>query len=321
MTTLIRPLTLSERKRPAQLTYFGGFKNVSFQIGEIVLPQASSRNTNETTPVYIKAIVRKSPTVQFPIMVPNALVLLKGASNTVASVIGQKNKFGGFDAVLVARGTERLSSFNSKLRTVEDLIKSADGTENAEDTRLGKSSNARTHNQVMLAGVVVGARFEDGENPKFHINLRQNANPDNIVPLIYEARSASAMVSKVKYGALIYVDGEYAVRNVPVYELDDSGNVKLNEDRKPIPALDEAGKPIKRIHTYIRITTPKDPAEFDTSFAKSIPRWITEIAQEIAQARSRSGTPASTIKHEVAGDSSGEGVKAKPIDSIEMNDL
>ena len=260
-------------------------------------------------------------------MVPNALVLLKGDSNTVASVIGQKNKFGGFDAVLVARGTERLSSFNSKLRTVEDLIRTSDGTENGEDTRLGKSSNARTHNQVMLAGVVVGARFEDGENPKFHIDLRQNANPDNIVPLIYEARSASAMVSRVKYGALIYVDGEYAVRNIPVYALDDNGNVKLNEDRKPVPALDEAGKPIKRIHTYIRITTPKDPAEFDTSFAKSIPRWITEIAQEIAQARSRSGTHSSSIKQEVAGVGVGVGVgvgdsvKAKPNDIIDMDHL
>ena len=287
-TSVIRPLTLSERKKPAQLTYFGGFKNVSFQIGEIVLPDAVARNTNGATPVYSKAIVRKSPTVHFPIMVPNALGVLKGATNTVASVIGQKNKFGGYDAILVARSTERLSSFNSKLRTVEDLVKTSDVAPAAEESRLGKSSNARIHNQVMLAGVVVGARFEDGDSPRFHIDLRQDANPDNIVPLTYEARNASAMVSRVKYGSLIYVDGEYAFRNVPVYEVDDEGKIKLGADRKPIPVLDGSGNPVKRIHTYIRITSPKDPAEFDTDFGNTVPRWVAEIAKEIAAVRARS---------------------------------
>lgn len=287
-SSVIRPLTLSERKKPAQLTFLGGFKNVSFQIGEIVMPDAADRNTNGTTPVYSKAIVRKSPTVQFPIMIPNALGVLKGATNTVASVIGQKNKCGGYDAILVARSTERLSSFNSKLRTVEDLVRTSDIEPNVEDGRLGKSSNARIHNQVMLAGVVVSARFEDGENPRFLINLRQDANPDNIVPLAYEARNASAMVSRVKYGSLIYVDGEYAFRSVPVYAMDDEGQEILDANRKPIPVLDGAGNPTKRIHTYIRITSPKDPAEFDTDFGKTAPRWVVQIAEELAAGRTRS---------------------------------
>ena len=117
MSSVIRPLTLSERRKPAQMTYLGGFKNVSFQIGEIVVADAAARNTNESTPVYAKAIVRKSPTIQFPIMVPNSLAVLKGPSNTIASVVGQKNKYGSYDALLVARSTERLSSFNSKLRS------------------------------------------------------------------------------------------------------------------------------------------------------------------------------------------------------------
>lgn len=288
MSSVIRPLTLSERKKPAQLTYFGGFKNVSFQIGEIILPEAASRNTNGTTPVYTKAIVRKSPTVQFPIMVPNSLGVLKGSTNTVASVIGQKHKSGGYDAILVARSTERLSSFNSKLRTVEDLVRTSNGSNVADEARLGKSSNARIHNQVMLAGVVVGARFEDGDSPKFHIDLRQDANPNNVVPLTYEARNASAMVSRVKFGSLIYVDGEYAFRNLPLYELDEAGKVKPDAEGKPIPQLDGEGKPMKRIHTYIRITSPKDPAEFDTDFGNGVPRWVSDIAQEIQAARMRS---------------------------------
>lgn len=288
MTSVVRPLTLAERKKPAQLTFFGGFKNVSFQIGEVALPDAAARNANATTPAYVKAIVRKSATVQFPIMVPNSLSVLKGMTNTVASVIGQKNKYGGHDAVLVARSTERLSSFNSKLRTVEDLVKTGEATAETDETRLGKSSSARIHNQVMLAGIVVGARFEDGDSPRFHIDLRQDANPSNIIPLIYEARNASAMVSRVKYGSLIYVDGEYAFRSVPIHEVDEDGRLKLDADRKPIPQLDDKQQPTKRIQTYIRITAPKDPAQFDTDFGSTIPRWVAEIAEEIAASRSRS---------------------------------
>lgn len=288
MASVIRPLTLAERKKPAQLTFFGGFKNVSFQIGEITLPDAAARNANATTPAYVKAIVRKSATVQFPIMVPNSLSVLKGMTNTVASVIGQKNKYGGYDAVLVARSTERLSSFNSKLRTVEDLIKTVDSSAETNETRLGKSSSARSHNQVMLAGIVVGARFEDGDNPRFHIDLRQDANPNNIIPLIYEERNASAMVSKIKFGLLIYVDGEYGFRSVPIHEVDEDGRLKLDADRKPVPILDDKGQPTKRIQTYIRITAPKDPAKFDTDFGSTIPRWVAEIAEEIAASRSRS---------------------------------
>lgn len=286
MSSVIRPLTLSERKKPAQLTYLGGFKNVSFQIGEIILPPSAERNINTTTALYSKALVRKSSTVQFPIMVPNAIGVMKGITNTVASVIGQKNQHGGYDAILVARSTERLSSFNSKLRTVEDLIKTAE-VKVTEEVRLGKSSNARIHNQVMLAGVVVGASFEDGESPKFHILMRQDSNPNNVVPLTYEARNASAMVSRVKYGSLIYVDGEYAFRNVPVYKMGDDGQPLRDENKALVPVLDAEGKPTKRIHTYIRITSPKDPAEFDTDFGNTVPRWVSEIAQELVQTRSR----------------------------------
>lgn len=287
MASVIRPLTLAERKKPAQLTFFGGFKNVSFQIGEVALPEAAARNANATTAAYLKAIVRKSATVQFPIMVPHSLGVLKGMTNTVASVIGQKNRYGGHDAILVARSTERLSSFNAKLRTVEDLVKTGEPAADAQETRLGKSSSARIHNQVMLAGVVVGARFEDGDSPRFHIDLRQDANPNNIIPLIYEARNASAMVSRVKYGSLIYVDGEYAFKSVPALEVDEEGRLKLDAERKPIPIVDEKGMPTKRIHTYIRITSPKDPAQFDTDFGNTIPRWVADIAEEIAASRAR----------------------------------
>lgn len=321
MSSVIRPLTLSERKRPAQLTYLGGFKNVSFQIGEIVLPESVSRNTNNVTALYAKAVVRKGPNVQFPIMVPNALGVLKGMTNTVASVIGQKNLYDGFDAILVARSTERLSSFNSKLRTVEDLIKTAEVKPVAveEAARLGKSSNARIHNQVMLAGVVVGAHFEDGESPRFHILLRQDANPNNVIPLTYEARNASAMVSRVKYGSLIYVDGEYAFRSLPVYQMDDMGNVVLDADKKPVVAVDPAGKPLKRIHTYIRITSPKDPAEFDTDFGGTVPRWVVDIAQVIALSRVRSPALVAVVNTVVgAGDAKVVAVanEASSIDSL-----
>jgi hypothetical protein len=291
LASSIRPLTYAERKKPAQLSFYGGFKNVSFQIGTLELPKGAERNINGSAAGFTKAILRKSPKIQFPLMIPHSMGILKGEQNTVASVVGSKHMDGTYDAVLVARTSERLSSFNSKLRTVRDLVESggeAEDEANQGSHRLGRSSSARVHNQVMLTGVVVGASFEDGNFPRFHILLRQDSNPNNIIPLTYEQRNASAMVSRVKYGALIYVDGEYAYRNVNILEYDAEGNPLKNEDGTPKYALDEEGKPKKRIQTYIRITAPKDPAEFDTNFdEKSPPQWMVEMSEELNRKMAR----------------------------------
>lgn len=50
MSSLIHPHPLSARRKPAQLTYFGGFKNVSFHSGQIVVADAAARNTEEPRP-------------------------------------------------------------------------------------------------------------------------------------------------------------------------------------------------------------------------------------------------------------------------------
>jgi len=294
MATAIRPLTLQERKKPAQLSFHGGFRNVSFQIGECLVPEGAQKNLNAATASYVKGSIKKSETVQFPVTIPNSLTIIRGYVNTIATVIGQKNAAGGYDAVLLARGTERLSSFNTKLRTVEHLIatksqnEAQDGLSDEDVNRLGKSSNARSHNQVMLAGVVVGARFEDGQHPRFHIFIRQDSNPTNVIPLCYEARNASSMVSRVKFGQIIYVDGEFVYRNVPVFQMDENGVRKVDENGQPILELDGNGKPAVRMHTYIRITAPKDPAEFDLDLGNKVPPWITEIASKLVEARTRS---------------------------------
>lgn len=296
--TAIRPLTLQERQKPAQLSFHGGFRNVSFQLGEVVLPESSRSNVNATTASFVKGFIRKSPTIEFPIIIPNSLMTLRGVVNTIATVAGQKNNSGGYDAVLQARATERLSSFNTKLRTVEHLIESkkvvdevSNNLSDDDAARLGKSSNARSHNQVMLAGVVVGAKFEDGQNPRFHIWIRQDSNPTNVIPLVYEARNASSMVTRIKFGSIIYADGEFVYRNVPNYQTDESGVRKLDINGQVMPVLDDAGKPVRRLQTYIRITAPKDPAEFDLDLGNSIPSWMAEIAKKIAEGRTRSQAP------------------------------
>ena len=206
----------------------------------------------------------------------------------MASVIGMKNNYGGYDAVLIARSNERLSSFNSPLRTVEDLVKlDTKDTKTESENRLGKSSNALVHNQVMLCGVIVGARFEDGESPRFHMLMRQDNNPTNVIPLVYEARNASALVSHIKFGQLATVPGEYCYRAVPVYQQDAEGRPVLDADRRPIPILDEAGTPKTRISTYIRCGVPRDPSEFDTDFGPTPPKWLVQMADEIVANRER----------------------------------
>lgn len=285
MTTAIRPLTINQRRQPATRTYHAGFKNVSFQIGILEMPNV--RTSNDTTAVYTKArIVKDGGNVHFPAMVPKPITPHKGPSNTVASVIGMKNSYGGYDAVLVVRNNERLSSFNSPLRTVEDLIKiDSKEVKTVADNRLGKGSNARVHNQVMLCGVIVGARFEDGESPRFHMMMRQDSNVNNVIPLVYEARNASALASHIKAGQLTTVDGEYYYRSVPVYELDEDGRIKLDEDRRPVPVLDEGGNPKNRISTYIRCGVPRDPSEHDTDFGGTPPKWIVQMANDMAAQR------------------------------------
>lgn len=285
----IRPLTLAERKKPAQLMFCGGFKNTSFQLGEILLPPtAEPRNENPAPSVRVVKL-QKSASIAFPVHLPLTITPLKGVSNVICSVQGRKNSYGGYDAHLVVRGVERLSTFNTKLRNVTHLVETSqdqDANEKDESERLGISSNARSHNQVMLAGVVVGAYFEDGESQRFHIQLRQDANPENIIPLVYEARNASALVSRVKFGSYIYVDGEFAYRNVPIYKLDDDGKISRDPEGKPTPVVDEAGQAVKRKAGYIRIQAPKDPAEFDVDF-KTPPKWVQEIAEKIQKSKQR----------------------------------
>jgi len=290
MAAVIRPLTYAERRKPAQQTYVGGFKNVSFQIGSIEMPTGAEKNANDSTAGVTKCILHKSDKVRFPIFVPHSMSVLKGVQNTVASVMGRKNIDGTYDAILVARSSERLSSFNSRLRTVLDLLE--DGAEgedkdNPGTIRLGKGVNAKVHNQVMLCGVIVGAYYEDGDHPAFHILLRQDNNPNNVIPLIYPHRNASQLQKTIRYGAFTYVDGEYAYRNVPVPLLGPDKTIQKDKDGKVIYEKDEEGNVKKRVQTYIRIDSPRDPAEFDTRFGGTHPQWLTELAEEVRRRKVR----------------------------------
>lgn len=285
MTATIRPLTLQERQRPAHLTYHGGFKNVSFQIGQVVMPAVAKNDVTGPTPGYINALLTKGEKVSLPVRVPRHLYVQSGYSNTVGSVIGQKNTQGGFDAILVVRNSERLSSFNTKLRTVESLLQSDEeraAYEREENERLGKSSNARAHNQVMLTGIVIAANYEDGSYPRFHIQIRQDADPSNVIPLTYEGKNASALITRIERGGFISVTGEYVYRQMPVFKCDDQGNFIFDEDRKRVVEVDDEGKPKKRMHTYIRILPPHDPSEFDTNFSGPPPTWIRLFSEALA---------------------------------------
>ncbi|OLP04606.1 hypothetical protein BLL52_4180 [Rhodoferax antarcticus ANT.BR] len=277
---------------------------MSFQIGVLEMPVNHAGYNNDTTATYTKAkIIKDGGKIHFPAMVPKPIVPHKGPSNTVASVIGMRNNYGGYDAVLVVRNNERLSSFNSPLRTVEDLVNLDPKEKKLEnENRLGKGSNARVHNQVMLCGVIVGARFEDGDSPRFHMMMRQDSNINNVIPLVYEARNASALATRIKAGQLTTVDGEYYYRSMPVYELDADGRVKLDADRRPVPVLDENGVPKKRISTYIRCGVPRDPSEFDTDFGSTPPKWIVQMANDMAAYREseRVSREAAAIKRTAA---------------------
>jgi hypothetical protein len=281
MAKPIRPLTLRERKKPAQLMFEGGFKNVSFQIGEILL---KGGDNEQSGPGLRLADLKKTDKISIPIFVPCSVPLIKGDSNIVCSVFGRRNPHDGlYDSFLVVRNVERLSSFNTKLRTINDLRGTADSDGAEAADRLGKGDRARQHNQVNLAGVVVGTNFENGENPKFHIQLRQTSNPDNIIHLIYDAKNAGSQVERIKFGAFIYVDGEYAWRRLPLIKLDEQGKPVYNEHGQYEFKLDENGEPLRRTHSYIRIGAPKQiNDDYDINFKlEDLPRWISDMAAQM----------------------------------------
>jgi hypothetical protein len=309
LNTTIRPLTLQERQRPAQMLYVGGFRNASFQIGKLEVPQSSDENMNATAANIVRASIKKSETISFPVFINRNLNINKGYSNTVACVFGQQNNQNGFDAVLVARHNERLSSFNTKLRTVESLLLSQEAQlayQKDQEARLGKSANARVHNQVMLTGVVVAAQFEDGAEPRYHLYLRQDADPSNIIPLAYEGKNASALVGHHSYGSFVSVTGEYAYRVLPVFKTDDDGKLLRDENRRHIPMMDANGNPLTRVHTYIRILPPRDPAEYDTNFPNGMPPWISGIAEQMAKNRRQTREAMAAAAQRKLAQSSGE---------------
>lgn len=283
MTKMIRPLTLRERKKPAQLLFLGGFKNVSFQIGEILIDGGDS---HQGLPGSRRGLLKKTEKIQFPLCVPTSVALFKDVGNIICTVSGMKNPADGlFDAILVVRSMERLSSFNTNLRTINQLK----NTESEADERLGKGAVARAHNQVNLCGIVVGSSFQDGVNPSFHILLRQTSDPGNIIPLTYDAKNAGSQVGKIKVGSIIYVEGEYAFRRVNLPKLKDDGSISYNAEGQVELLLDENGDPIKRVQTYIRIQAPKEASmEFDVNFQlDSLPRWIEDMIKEIESKKQR----------------------------------
>ncbi len=300
MSKSIRPLTIAEKRKPAQFVFHGGFKNVSFQVGEIV--ELPAGGASQSTPGTTTAILKKGDKIQFPIRTPQSVPLMNGQVNLTCTTMGARNQYGSYEAMLVVRNCERLSSFNTSLRTINELINAdAKISDEVVPERLGKGYVARLHNQVSLCGVVVGTRFEGGDNPKFHISLRQDANPENIIPLIYEAKNAETQVSRIKYGTLIFVDGEFAYRKVPAPQMSDDGQILLNDDGTQKIAIGENGEPVNRIHTYIRISPPKEPRmEWDVNFGDTPPRWLAEMAKDMNDRKKRFATNAAAKAAEAA---------------------
>lgn len=292
MSKNIRPLTVAERKSPATSMFLGGFKNVAFQIGKI--EGLTPHSEGQSVPAVYSASLVKTEKLKYPVKVPTSVRLLKSISNVICNVVGQQNQYGDYDAFLIVRNVEKLSSFSIALRNIKDVIDSG-SFQDDEAERIGKGQAARAHNQVMLTGLVVGTWFEDGQNPRFHIKLRQTSDPANIIPLVYEAKNASAQVGRVKIGNLISVNGEYAIQKRPAYETE-NGLIKRDENKRPIVAMDDAGQPLTRLNSYIRIQAPMDTdLKFDTTFVRNdesleFPGWVLDWVEQ-AKARSQRTVP------------------------------
>lgn len=250
MAKSVRPLTVAERKSPASSMFIGGFKNVSFQVGKIETINGSDE-TSQSVPSLYSASLVKTERIRYPVKIPTSVRVLKHLSNVVCNVVGQPNAYGDHDAFLLVRNIEKLSSFSIALRNIKDVV-DAGVLEDDESNRIGKGEAARAHNQVMLTGLVVGTWFEDGENPRFHIKLRQTSDTSNIIPLIYQAKTASGQVGRVKIGNLISVVGEYAIQKRPAFKME---NGQVLRDENKLHILSQCGHSfLFKVATHSRLT-------------------------------------------------------------------
>lgn len=300
-------LSKAQLTNTSKFAYVNGFRNVAFQVGMVCRLPGDQPNK-----IYLKTVDKNGQILRglLPIRVPRGVEAPANDAivKIICSATGVKDEKGLPQPVLIARKFERPNVFETEMRKVVDVFRdrqaSSTNEHNAKESdhrlkAIGRINGAT--NTVELAGVVVGIQKRSGEfddetkqfrvYPMVTLYLRQDADADNVIPVRFIDKRAESIAQKVGYGSLVYVSGEHRVLTEKLYEQNEDGTPKMNEEGQPIALLGADGKQMVAYHSTISIRHPAYPDSKDITFLDSLdkaPQWFIDMNLEMKARAERS---------------------------------
>ena len=230
--------------------------------------------------------------------------------NITYSVQGAVDENGNRQAVLVARAFSATNYHQTNARSLLELTKLDDKghlkmLDPEEQRRKALESlrrgNTEAYNQIQVSGIVVGFDIHNidgsqrsadgtGKMPWIEIHLRQDANPENIIPLRIISSNIDMTANLLQNCFLrpMTFYGSHKLERLPVFEKDEAGNI-VTENGLPLQKTDGEGNLVWMYNSYIKVTRePADAQGRDILFLTGefpIPIWLERLAAEAQQKR------------------------------------
>ena len=164
-----------------------------------------------------------------------------------------------------------------------------------------RRGNTEAYNQIQVSGIVVGFDIHNidgsqrsadgtGKMPWIEIHLRQDANPENIIPLRIISSNIDMTANLLQNCFLrpMTFYGSHKLERLPVFEKDEAGNI-VTENGLPLQKTDGEGNLVWMYNSYIKVTRePADAQGRDILFLTGefpIPIWLERLAAEAQQKR------------------------------------
>lgn len=310
-----RMLTVAQKLKPfGKGTANGPFKNVSIQVGVI-----DRKPTDPANQFWVKPRIDARSGLPFHlpkgVQLPETGTLVK----VIGSVTSIRDQFGNYHPAIIARSFERPNILDGKPRTLTSIynvpVIGSDALDNGQTVAIKTQDEANkeawrgragAENTVELAGIVVkherrpGILDDKGQYtryPSLIIYLRQDSNPDILIPVRYTSGSEgniSRAAENTPWSALIHVRGEHRVSRIPallvgedgkpIPERNEDGSVKLQNGHPVFQVLkNEDGTPVMHFHSEIVVRAPETALKDDIDFLRDgtpPPAWIVKLLKD-----------------------------------------
>jgi hypothetical protein len=280
----MKMLSVAQAKNPMKHGFYGGFKNITFQVGVVVREQSDPPNQ-----IYLRT--NKNGKHPLPIMLPPGVRPPKNGelAKVICTVMGATDDKGAPYPILIAR------FFNHPNLLEADTRRTIEMLENEMDPAEFIRKQTGNNNNVQVTGVLIGKRthrrlrpngtYDDNSSVTFYI--RQDADKSHVIPLVCDKHLVEAVKKQARFGDVLTFTGQYHVQIVKIQKQDENGRPLFLEDNTPDYELDSEGKAKVRYQPYIFLTDYPSPYVnedllFSDPKVMSYPEWIeTDINDEI----------------------------------------